>query len=140
MRCYDEEIMKSRDINEHRAWIDGYLKKVNSDLAEDPLWLGRFRVNRLHSHLDLFEDGSGGVLSVTVRLYDLKTKKYLDKSDNCLGISSRMFLWLNEFICEYLKVWDNEEPYKEKHDYRNVRRPMVNLGLSNLPMGSPHRF
>lgn len=105
--------MKSHNIWYHRSWVDNYLWKTNVNLEKDPLWRGRFTVKRLSSKLDQFEDGSGALLYVMIRLYDKKTHKRKDIWTDVLDLQSHMFLWMNEFITNEVQVWGNEKPYED---------------------------
>lgn len=102
----------------HRAWADDYLYAVTKSLINDPLWRGRFYVRRLKSEFDLFHDHSGGLLFITIRIFDKKTRKYKDISTDCMDMQIYMFEWINNFIINEVKVWENEDPYNDHTDWR----------------------
>lgn len=101
----------------HRAWVDDYLWNITRGLIKDPLWRGRFYVRRLRSKFELFEDGSGGLLYVLIRFYDKKTHKHMEKWTDALDMQNNMFIWMNNFIVDEVKVWENEDPYNDHTDW-----------------------
>ena len=102
----------------HRAWADDYLYAITKKLIKDPLWRGRFYVRRLKSEFELFHDHSGGLLFITIRIFDKKTRKYKDISTDCMDMQIYMFEWINNFIVNEVKVWENEDPYNDHTDWR----------------------
>lgn len=115
---FGEYNMTRSNIWYHRAWVDNYLYLTNRSLEKDPLWKGRFCVRRLNSALERFTDGSGALLYVTLRFYDRKTQKYWDKATDALEMQSQMFFWMNWFITEHIRVWDEERsPYNDPTNY-----------------------
>lgn len=115
---FGEYNMSRHNMYYHRAWVDDYLWRVSHNLEKDPLWRGRFYVRRIKSDMEWFHDGSGGLLYLTIRIYDKKTHKRKDIRTDALDMQSHMFFWLNDFICEDVKVWDNEKPYEDHTDWR----------------------
>ncbi len=102
----------------HRAWADDYLYTITKSLIKDPLWRGRFYVRRLRSEFELFHDHSGGLLFITIRIFDKKTRKYKDISTDCMDMQVHMFEWINNFIINEVKVWENEDPYNDHTNWR----------------------
>ena len=115
VRDYD---MTNHNIWYHRNWVDSYLYDTSYSLVKDPLWRGRFYVRRTASKLELFEDGSGAILHVQIRFYDKKTHKYRDMWTDALDMQHWMFMWLNSFIVDEVKVWENEDPYNDHTNWQ----------------------
>lgn len=118
MKTTYEEVMKQVVLFSHRHWVDRYMWEQNKALCDDELWMGRFIVHRLYSRLDVFSDGSGAILQMIIRLYDKKTHKRKDIFTDPLEMQSKMFFWMNEFITNDVGVWENEDPYNERKDWR----------------------
>lgn len=110
---FGEYNMTRHNMYYHRAWVDDYLWRVSSGIKKDPLWQGRFYVRRLCSKFELFEDGSGGLLYVKIRFYDRKTHMKKDIWTDALDMQNNMFIWMNNFIVEDVKVWEKETPYDD---------------------------
>ena len=102
----------------HRAWVDDFLWRTTLSLEKDPLWQGRFVVRRIRSYMEWFDDGSGGLMYVTIRFYDKKTHKRKDIMTDALDMQSQMFFWINDFIVNDVGVWENEKPYEDHTDWR----------------------
>lgn len=102
-----------RNIWYHRSWVDDRLYKATHAIEKDPLWKGRFIVRRVHSRLEAFHDGSGYLLHVLIRFYDKKTKIRQERWVDALEIENWLGSWMNEFIVERVRVWENEKPYEE---------------------------
>lgn len=56
----------------HRAVVNAF-QTMNKSIANDPLWIGRFRVYLLRDEFMEYDDGSGGVLYYYAAICDLKT-------------------------------------------------------------------
>ena len=113
-----EEVMKETTIFTHRYWVDRFLWEYNKSMCDDELWMGRFIVHRLASELEVFSDGSGALLHVRLRFYDKKTHTRMDIGTDPLDMQHEMFTWMNGFICDKVKVWEKEDPYNERKDWR----------------------
>ena len=117
---------KLRKIYQHG--INGLVKNLNEAIEEDPLWNGRFVFHIMDSQFERFEDGSGGLLYVTIRGYDKKTKVYKDYSMQYapyLKKHSNYDLWRIscKFITEDTDTWKNDNnPYDdERIDYTKIK-------------------
>ena len=113
--------MKSHKRKTHQRWLNKFLRYVNKTIANDSLWLGRFVVEQKATHMSWFEDKSGGLMLCHLQFRDKKTGIIKDWYTDCLEVSWDLFLKMNDFIIEDCKVWENEKPYDEVGDYRNVR-------------------
>lgn len=115
-----EYSMTSHNRRKHQRWLNHFCRRVNRTIERDPLWMGRFVVRQLGTQMEWFEDGSGGLLYCHLLFVDKKTKKVKHWHTDCLDISFHMWLEMNDFIVKDCAVWENEHPYKEKKDYRNI--------------------
>jgi len=116
-----EYSMKSKNRKVHQRWLNRFCRKINKSIADDPLWLGRFVVEQKATNMEWFEDKSGGLMHCLLQFRDKKTGITKEWYTDCLEITWQMFLKMNNFIVEDCKVWENEKPYEEVRDYRNVR-------------------
>ena len=100
------------------------IKKVNQTIREDDLWKGRFEIRQIKDSYCSFKDGSGGILTVKIRMIDKKSRKWAD----CTFTYSHHFNLshlldaLNYFIVEYIDVWTNEtrDSIYSREDFCNV--------------------
>ena len=78
----------------------------------DHLWKGRFYVRQIDSpQWEIFEDKSGGMLYVHFRVFDKVTGKTLDSKWETVNHwinSSDLFWFVNNFIIDDVKVWEEE--------------------------------
>lgn len=116
-----EYSMKSQKRRTHQRWLNRFCRSVNKSIADDPLWLGRFVVEQKATKMDWFEDKSGGLLYCHLQFRDKKTGITKDWYTDCLEARWHMFFKMNDFIVKDCQVWENEKPYEERRDYRNVR-------------------
>ena len=110
------------------------IRTLNKNIENDNLWKGRFIVMVKSEKWNMFPDLSGGMLYIIVRMYDKKTKQYLDYrwsyapylSCNvwhlCMDIA-------NDFVVEKIQVWkEADRPsiyratdyHKEKIDWDKI--------------------
>ena len=118
MRNYS---MKSKNRKNHQRWLNQYCKMVNKYIAEDPLWLGRFVIEQVRTRMEWFEDGSGGLMYCELRFRDKRTGKTKIWDTDCLELEYKSGFKINDFIVSDCAVWENEHPYEEVRDYRNVK-------------------
>lgn len=116
-----EYSMKSHNRRVHQRWLNRFIRNINKNIENDPLWLGRFKVEQKATRMEWFEDKSGGLMYCHLQFRDKKTGKIKDWYTDCLDIRWNMLLKMNDFIVNDCAVWENEHPYKEVRDYRNVR-------------------
>ena len=116
-----EYSMKSHNRRKHQRWLNHFIRNVNKDIENDPLWLGRFKVEQKATTMDWFEDKSGGLMYCHLQFRDKKTGLTKDWFTDCLEVNWHMFLEMNDFIVKDCQVWEKEKPYEERRDYRNVR-------------------
>lgn len=100
------------------------INKINKNIWDDDLWLGRFKIKLDKIRYQRFEDWSGYTALIEVTLIDKRTnltkKEYVGYSEIFLG--SHLWRFMNDFIVQVVKVWQ-EDPRPQlgkTKDYRNV--------------------
>lgn len=108
----------------HQRAVNKILREMNKNIENDELWMGRFFMRQWARGVVSYEDHSGMYLWLEIRLYDKKTKKYLQwfcDSHDVTGFNGyKVWQKMNDFIVEDLDVWHNEDPRNEKYDWRAV--------------------
>ena len=108
----------------HQRAVNKVVRELNQNIENDSLWQGRFFMRQYSRYIISFEDGSGMLLGLEMRLYDKKTKQYMrwfcDSHDVTIWSGSKAWRRMNDFIVEDLDVWRNEKPYDEIRDWRGV--------------------
>ena len=100
------------------------INKINNNVYNDDLWLGRFEIKLDKIRYQRFEDWSGYTTLTEVTLIDkgtnLTKKEYVRYSE--IFLDSYFWRLMNDFIVETVKVWEeNPRPQLGKtKDYRNV--------------------
>lgn len=119
MRKYS---MKSHKRKNHQRWFNQYIRYINKSMEEDDLWLGRFYVTQEATHMDWFEDGSGGIMHAYLTFHDHKTGITRNKWYDGLDMDWRFWNDFNDFIIEDCKVWEevpdvriNRIDYRKEH-------------------------
>ena len=113
--------MTSLSRRKHQRWLNKFCRVANHDIAEDPLWLGRFVIEQKATKMEWFDDNSGGLMYCHLQLRDKKTGTVEDWYTDCLELPWHYFRKMNDFIIKKCQVWENERPYEERRDYRNVK-------------------
>ena len=135
------------------------LQKMNENIKNDDVWLGRFEVREKQQFYARFEDGSGYQAWYVIEVFDKKTGQSFAKLlDTHFGIytndaedahleyhnrialrffASHLWEMVNNFIIDMVKVWDEDpSPYKARVNYcPKVRKPryvIPNGILSNI--------
>jgi len=114
-----------------RLGINYALKKINKDMANDPLWKGRFVLRSKNMFIFEYEDHSGYYGSATIEFIDRKTNKRqtaymsdLDITGAHWGKKVGWALWVkvNDFIVDYCDVWrEDPRPSRENAiDYTKI--------------------
>ena len=65
MRTYS---MISHNRRKHQRWFNRYCRHVNKSIENDNLWLGRFYISQDRTHMEWFDDGSGGLMYAIEKL------------------------------------------------------------------------
>ena len=105
----------------HQRAMNKLVRHMNKQIENDELWLGRFYAKQIASSWHPYEDGSGAALNVRLRFIDRKTGTTYDthlEDVNGWRFGAKIFWKMNWFIVDYCDVWRNEDPYKDKIDYR----------------------
>ena len=117
--------MKYKNRKHLQRALNRELRKMNTSLREDDLWLGRFEVRQIRAGYEHWSDGSGGILYATVRMVDKATGYYKDNFIEvfCVGKFYPWHLWekMNKFIIEDSGAWGNGRPDAE--NYLNKKVP-----------------
>lgn len=101
---------KNAKVHQHR--MNKAMRELNKTLENDNLWRGRFYVHQVARQRQVYEDGSGMELWVTLELVDRKTgrtKQVLETVNYWTSFCSRIFWKMNSFIVEDVGVW-SEDP------------------------------
>lgn len=124
----------------YQRQLNKAIRKVNLEICEDPLWKGRFVIRQKTAEFERFEDGSGGILIVILRMVDKKTKYYRDIRMEYAPYLEMFFRWhlflnINDFIIKDCGVWqqDPRPTLKNAIDFTKV-----NIGQN--VMDAPYNF
>lgn len=103
------------------------IRRLNKNIANDNVWHGRFIAMNKAEQWVKFNDNSGGILYIIVRMYDKKTKKYRDYRWEYM-LNSRFNAWHismdigNNFVVEQIDAWnENPDPREDITDYNKVK-------------------
>jgi hypothetical protein len=116
-----------KQIKQNQRKINKKIRTLNKNIAQDPLWKGRFVMHQVDRHVEVFEDKSGTYTSVVVILIDKKTEtviaKYIDFGcGDGAYFGYRLFCAMNSFIVEDLDVWSNRKDIEEDTtDYNKIK-------------------
>lgn len=126
--------LTSMNKKRHQRAMNRLVREANKSLEQDYLWCGRFVIKQIDSpHFVPYSDGSGAEYYVTIRLIDRCTGRYYTKFDTVNhwrglnGNGWRLFEFINWFIVEHCKVWDEPLPgdknYEAWREYnKNTRK------------------
>ena len=133
-------------------------QRMNENIRKDDLWLGRFEVREKQQFYAAFADGSGYQAWYVIEVVDKKTgktaRKVLDTHfgvrtndeedptlvhDNTISLrflGSKLWEFVNNFIIEDCKVWDEPDIRTNRVNYcPKIRKPkyvIQNGILSNI--------
>ena len=112
--------MISHNRKNHQRWVNKYCRGVNKSIENDNLWLGRFYISQNRTHMEWFEDGSGGLIHAEIVMHDRKTGKTKTRWYDGLNMDWKIWWDLNDFIIKDCKVWE-EIPSRHDNiiDYRS---------------------
>ena len=102
------------------------VRNANNLIKNDYLWRGRFFIRQVgFAPYVRFEDGSGGELYVTLRIYDKKADKYIDKFESagslCFFGGAKIFEFMNDAIVKHFDVWRSEDdPRDDRIIYTSI--------------------
>jgi len=119
--------MKDRQRKRAQRGANKIIRELNQNVAKDDLWRGRFKCKQIGADWYRFEDGSGGILYMDIRIIDKKTGYYKDFRWDHLNSypNSGWHVWegLNNFIVQDLAVWEIENPREDKVNWNDVQEP-----------------
>ena len=114
--------MASMKRKNHQRWFNQYCRHINKVIEDDDLWLGRFCVKQLATHMYWFEDKSGGVMCALIEMRDKKTGITYSKWYEGLEMEWKFWWDFNDFIIETCNVWEEvPNPYENRIDFRSVK-------------------
>ena len=98
------------------------VNKINNNVYNDDLWLGRFEMILNKIRFQRFEDWSGYTALIEITLLDKRTnlikKEYVSYSE--IFLESHLWKFMNDFIVETVKVWQ-EDPRPQLGQTQNFR-------------------
>lgn len=100
--------LTSKNAKVHQRRMNRAMRELNKTIENDSLWRGRFYVHQIARQRQVYEDGSGMELWVTLELVDRKTgrtKQMLETVNYWTSFCSRLFWEMNSFIVEDVNVW-----------------------------------
>ena len=119
MRKYSMASMKRKN---HQRWMNQYCHFINDNIKKDDLWLGRFCVDQLSTNMEWFQDKSGGLMYVFLRMRDKKTGTTNVRWYSALDLEWKFWWDFNDFIINDCKVWEEvPDPRDNRIDFRNVK-------------------
>lgn len=119
MRKYSMKSMKRKN---HQRWFNQYCRYINKSIENDNLWLGRFCVSQEATHMQWFEDKSGGLMYALIVMQDKKTGRIRRAWYDGLDMDWKFWRDFNEFIINTCKVWEEvPNPYENPIDYRRKK-------------------
>ena len=126
--------MARKGVRKLQKKVNKFIRNENSLFEKDTLWQGRFVIRQIAANIKQFEDKSGWYGTFVLRIYDKKTGIYEDKIFNNYEISSWfMFSWINSFIIDIVKVWE-ENPSPRDANFIPER------GYKNVPLRAEKRY
>ena len=119
MRKYSMKSMKRKN---HQRWFNQYCRYVNKSIENDDLWLGRFYIKQDATHMEWFEDKSGGIMYALIVMRDKKTGKTRRAWSDGLDMDWKFWHDFNDFIIKDCKVWEEDpDPRDNRIDFRGVK-------------------
>jgi len=115
-----------RAIKKQQKRITSAIRDMNTNIKNDDLWRGRFVAKQVSRYVDVYSDGSGVCITPVIEFYDRKTMQKATTMENyILDVNFRNSLYwkMNDFITEYIKVWENEDRkvlYSDTTDYSTI--------------------
>lgn len=126
--------MKNKRCKKLQRDVNFVIRKLNENICADDLWQGRFMVRQKAAHIGMYEDLSGTCGNFLMEFVDKKTGASTTQWFDYMEILGAWFsrntgrcgwrIWgaMNNFITDYLDVWNKENPTKERHDYTSDKR------------------
>lgn len=117
-----EYSMKSHNRKNHQRWFNQYCRYANKTMENDDLWLGRFCVKQRRTHMEWFDDKSGGLMYAEIVMRDKKTGITRVKWYSGLDMDWKFWWDFNNFIVDDCKVWEEEPDVRiNRIDFRKEK-------------------
>lgn len=103
--------MYSHNRKKHQRRINRYVRMINENLRNDPLWKGRFVVSQVGpTYFKQYEDGSGAEFYATLQIFDKETGDYVQKTKNgnewCWYNGTDLWWFVNDAIIKWREEYD----------------------------------
>ena len=103
--------MYSHNRKKHQRRINRYVRMINENLSNDPLWKGRFVVSQVGpTYFRQYEDGSGAEFYATLQIFDKETGDYTQKTKNgnewCWRDGIDLWWFVNDAIIKWREEYD----------------------------------
>lgn len=113
--------ISSNNIKVHKRKVNKVIQRMNKNLREDSLWMGRFAARQTgYRQWVQYTDGSGWKYYVEIEMFDKLTKKTerFICGSNDLWWGNLLWFKMNTFITETCEAWCGDprpgtEKYKE---------------------------
>ena len=121
-----EYVLISKKRKKHQRAVNRIVRELNKSIENDELWRGRVVCRQSHCEFEVYKDGSGATLWVTLLFIDKKTglkKYYIDHLVNKKMFALRLVVELEDFMIDACNIWEdkNNLPYNDKTDYRPIK-------------------
>lgn len=115
--------MKNKELKKIQHYVNYHVKRANNNILNDNLWNGRFLVKQVERIDRRYEDCSGYYCNFYFEFVDLKTGQKGEFFDwhihnDSIFFPAHLFEALNNFIVNDCKVWELDNPRKDKTIYR----------------------
>lgn len=129
--------MRNKEFKAAQHELNKLVREVNRSIEKDDLWNGRYYITQASGEWSPFDDGSGGMLYVTLVCVDKKDGTLLpmfwDYLPGFVGNRWKLFVFMNDFIVKYTDTWQNgNDPYKEKGKIDYTKWPRIDFKFSDL--------
>ena len=133
----------------HQRALNWAMRQINNNIANDNLWRGRFIIRQIGGQWKAYENYSPSNPTeyyywVQLVMIDKKTGtfRFFSDEDNAITFGSRYFWYINNFIVEDCKVWENEgreELYeKDKNQYTDWKVEIKGTWDPNIKITKPN--
>lgn len=101
--------------------INKIFRQMNRIIENDDLWRGRFVVRQKRTEWVNYYGSREYCLYVIYEFVDKKTGEVSRPHvEPDFALDRHIGIQMNTFIVNYCKVWEKENPYEDKTDYRKV--------------------
>lgn len=111
----------TNDRKKVQRQVNKVFRHMNRIIEKDELWRGRFVVRQKRAYWINYQGTREYTLFVVYYFIDKKTgqisKSYQDMD---FSLDMHLAIEMNNFIVKDCEVWEKENPYEDKTDYRKV--------------------